>query len=221
MFEPGAWLHISFGFFLGVISTFYALAINKSLSQRDKILAFIRKIIGYTISVSVTTFLYFVAIVGGVLEEWQPLGMPLPLSEKAVKIMGIGYVQTTSGSIYHWNNPYSYEGEWEKVDEIKIDPSYRIYDSCSSITLWFLPIKRNNFIDYKKACITWGPGTSTIAFAINEGGAVYQWFNDSGEMEALIPIIFAIEASFAGFGFSIFILIVLMVANFIFRTQRD
>jgi hypothetical protein len=218
MLTSGTWLYITFGTALGIVTLIFAYRIAKT-PRTDKIN--IGSLILYTFSVCFIAYLYATATSGGLLVEWQLLGFP-SFSDRASKILEIGYIQAQSGNIYHWTNPYSrLDGQWEKVDEIKTDPSFPIFPSCDSGSLSFLPMKRDNFIDFKEACIYLGPGPSKTAYAIDDSGQVYLWFHGVGEYGGIERIIHTVVWGTYSCGFGIFLILLFAGVNFFKRKFRS
>lgn len=124
-------------------------------------------------------------------------------------------------AIYHWTNPYSrLDGQWEKVDEIKIDPEFPIFPICKGGSLSFVPIKRKDFADYKEACIYWGPGLSKTAYAIDSEGRVYLWFHGIGEYGGMVPIISSISGGIYGCLFGLSLILIVAISKFLNRKLR-
>jgi len=213
MLESGTWLHITCGSLIGIVSTVFIYKTAKLSTGSNKILSYFGFLVLYTLAISCIVYLYAIATSGGLLIQWQLLGFP-SLSDKGVKILGVGYVQAKSGNIYHWTNPYSNgDGQWEQVEVAIENPELNVVSECRSNTLSFLPIKRKDFVDFKEACISWGPGPSKTAYAIDDGGRVYLWFHGTGEYGGIERIILPIFWGILSCGFGLLVILILLVSS--------
>ena len=216
MFESGTWLHITFGIALGIATTIFAYRTTKILKLGKNIRSHIGSLILYTISVVFIVYLYATATSGGLLIQWQLIGHPSVFGEEGYKIIEVGYVKSQSGKIYHWTNPYSrLDGQWEQVDAITYDPEQSIVSECKNQTLSFLPRKRNDFVDFKKACVFWGLGSNTTAYGVDDRGDVYLWFQGGGEYSGLERVTDPIYGGVLSCGLGVLLTAMLAGINFL------
>jgi hypothetical protein len=228
MFESGVWLHIIFGVSLGIATTIFVYRIVKILKNNKSIPSYVGSLVLFSLAISFVTYLYTSAISGGILIEWQPLGHPISLvpeeGYKIIEIVEVGYMKSQSGKIYHWTNPYSrFDGRWEEVNAVVEDPEQKIVP-CNNLTLSFLPKKREDFVDFKKICVFWGLATYTTAYAVDERGEVYLWYQGFGEYSGLERVINTIYGGTLSCGFGVFLILVLCSTNHIrkkFQQQKQ
>ena len=176
MLPSGSWLHITFGLTLGVAITIFIAKLMSFLKNNATTQQFLRALGLFSLSIAALSFLYGSALSGGLSDQWQLLGFPG--QEHTVRILDIGYVQTQSGNIYHFAGSDHQEGRWEQVDKV-ISNEHIVSSSDNCGTFSFLPALKDNFIDYKSACVSdelWS--TTKVVYAVDDLGRVYLWSHE-------------------------------------------
>ena len=187
MFSSGSWFHITFGIMLGVIFTGFIVVIARLL-KRDR--SFKKRVVAlfiFSLSVVLIFNLYISAISGGILIDWQFLGLPA-IGEHAVRVIDIGYVETKTGNIYHSVCEDCQDKNWELVNEVPKSPEdMNNLQTSNCGTLSFLPFQRRDFIDAKSICKSVMWGTTKISYAVDEGGHVYSWIHTYYPGDVVMP----------------------------------
>jgi hypothetical protein len=202
----------------------FILISHKVLKQKRIVLKVIVIVVVFLLSIVLISSLYANALDGGLFVEWQLLGFPR-IGDHAVKIMnkGIGYVLGQSGNIYHFTCTGCSDGRWELVDATtyKNDVNYAPFSGeCDADTLLFLPFIRKDFVDVEVGCVSWGPGLSKVAYAIDDGGRVYSWRHDVGEYGRMDMLFFPIIGGILSCLFSIIVLFLLYFSNYLIKKIR-
>lgn len=183
-----SWLDIVLGFLYGTISTVLVIRILRQLKKNNPPSVLIRTLAFYSSAIAVVTLLYASSLSRGLLVEWQRLKFQTG-SERAVKILDIGYIQGKSGTIYRDN-----QGILEQIDPIPENnysfPVVPAKNNCG--VLFFLPILKADFVDSKSACLGYGSADVKVTYAMDNRGRVYLWRHGASEFAGAQNMIDAI-----------------------------
>ena len=157
----------------------------------------------YSTCVGFVLYVFAALSTGGAFEEWVNLG--LVNSEKAMKFVEIGFVETETGNIYRKEYLDGVDSTWQLVEDVSDSHDclqneypncyYSISDTdCGSLT--FVPFHSKDFLDYEEACLAWGVGLVKVAYAISNNGELYYWEHRLTEWTGFANIPLALLAAF-------------------------
>jgi hypothetical protein len=169
---------------------------------------------------ALVSYSYGYVVYRGILQSWY--FWDSPNSEKVVKILDIGYIQTESGNIYRLSCLECREPHWEKTDSVSTDYNQPRLSLDDCVALSFLPFEKKDFVDSKKACIFSGShmGTAKWVFAADKYGNVYSWRFALGDLVGMPEELrFAIEGGTLGLATSVIVILLMALVNFGKKTK--
>jgi hypothetical protein len=174
-------------------------------------------LIPFSLAGAAIAFIFVVASLQGRFEKWQSLGAP---PEKAIKIVALDTVETSSGLLYKYK-AYCDKDCWVETQNIptEFEPMQPI-EQTECIGKGYHP-SITNFVDAKATCLYGGSSPNVISYinAIDKDGTVYSWSRSSTENGNVffdVPYYGAILGSLVG----IFVVLIRLLFDWIDWLQK-